>query len=38
MGRDSLETLWQAIHGRRRKKKVKNKGDVFARSSTGMGN
>jgi len=37
MGRDSLETLWQAIHGRR-KKKVKNKGDVFARSSTGMGN
>ena len=30
---DSLETLWQAIHGRTKKKK----GDVFQRSSTGMG-
>ncbi len=30
---DSLETLWQAIHGRTKKKK----GDVFKRSSTEMG-
>lgn len=33
MGMDSLETIWQAIHGRTKKKA---KGDVFERSSTGM--
>ncbi len=32
MGMDSLETLWQAIHGRTKKKK----GDVFERSRTDM--
>jgi len=32
MGKDALETLWESIHGR--KKKSKTDDDVFKRSST----